>query len=92
MTHEQLVRQLAQLQAQAQMLGESIRTLIDLVDAPKTEPKPQSEPEPPEEDEEGNCLHPEDFRTPAAAMGINRNRYYCGRCQGYGGVLTGEKK
>jgi len=86
MTHEQLVRQLAQLQAQAQMLVQSIGTAIDLVGEPA-----RPEPELPVEDEDGNCLHPEDVRTPAPAMGINRNRYHCGRCNGYGGVI-GEKQ
>ena len=85
MTHEQLVRQLGQLEAQSQMLAASVRTLIDLVG----EPVPVAVL--PDEDEDGNCLHPEEARTPAAAMGINRNRYHCGRCDGYGGV-TGEKK
>jgi hypothetical protein len=81
MSNQIVLRHLEQLEAQAQLLAASIQTLRLMV-------SPQQEPAPlPEEDEQGNCLHPADYRQSAAGMGArHRNRFFCTRCRGYGGI------
>jgi hypothetical protein len=87
MSNQIVLRHLEQLEAQAQLLAASIQT-IRLMVQPQDEPAAE-----PAEDEEGNCLHPADYRQNAAGMGArHRNRFYCSRCRGYGGIEAKEEE
>lgn len=82
MTRESLLRQFEQLEAQALLLAGGIKTLRLAIDE---ESKPAQAA--PEEDADGRCLHPAEYRQAAPSMG-NPARFFCGRCKTAGGLRS----
>lgn len=78
---EALLAQIEALQQQALLLAAQAGAIARTVESIWPE---QAEPEP-EQDSEGRCLHPHQYRVRAASAG-QPNRYACKRCNEYGGL------
>jgi hypothetical protein len=79
---DSLLAQLEALAQQALLMAAQVGALTKMVEVCWPE---QPEPEPEEID--GRCLHPAQYRVPAATAG-QPSRYACRRCRQTGGLIT----